>query len=186
MVTIGGRARASFPHRRRAVLALTLAFAALWASLVPTATPVAAQSAGDFNLLDILNKLSSQSVQQAMASYPVPFALITRSTSKGGMNCPAAGTVVELITVYRAGSPKRVDTDTCGATGVGGNDIEITVEQLLGPPFALRLTINRLTPTAGLSATAADLTAVVAFPADAFNAETLAAPPYIYWGYSTR
>jgi hypothetical protein len=119
----------------------------------------------------------------------VPFAIVTRTTASSA--CPVPGGVVELITVFRAGAGKKIDTDACLATGRGGSDIEVQVEQILPTattPFRLRLTILRIDSPGGQTALelARDLTAVVAFPMDAFNPETLAAPPYLFWGYSTR
>ncbi len=137
------------------------------------------QSPGDFNLLNVLNKLSSRDVQQAMSHFPVPFAVLTRSS-----NPNAPGGFVETVNVFKSGSPKRIDVDGNNSTGRGGKDIDVKVEQLLGPPFQLQLTINRLTPPSGNIAP--DLTVVVAFPTDAFNDEILDAPPYLFLGYTTR
>jgi len=159
------------------LLALALGSAARPATLGHA--QISPPSPGDFNLLDVLNKLSASSIQQALAQYPVPFAIITRSS-----NPSAPGGVVEQITAFKAGSPKQIDVDNNGATGQGGHDIQVLVEQLLGPPFQLRLTITALPDSKGNIAP--DLTAIIAFPMDPFNSESLAAPPYLFWGYDTR
>lgn len=171
--------------------AATLAIAAgtLFAAVAAPAAPAVASSPGDFNLLDVINALSAKNIQQAMAQYPVPFAILTRTTASSA--CPTPTGVVETINTFRAGAGKKIDTDNCGATGRGGSDIEVQVEQVLPTvttPFQLRLTILRIDSPGGQTAleAARDLTAVIAFPMDAFNGETLAAPPYLFWGYSTR
>jgi hypothetical protein len=134
---------------------------------------------GDFKLLEVLEKLSEKGVYQAMQDFPVPFAFYTVST-----NPSAPGGTVEVLDTFRAGSPKRVDVDNDLSTGDGGHDIEIIVKQVLGPPFQLQITINRLDPPSGI--TAPDLSVVIAFPTDAFNGEDLGAPPYLFLGYTTR
>jgi len=173
----------------RGAATLAIAVGMMLVALASPAAPARAASSGDFNLLDIINALSAKNIQNAMAQYPVPFAILTRTTASTA--CPTPTGVVETINTFRAGSGKKIDTDLCGATGRGGSDIEVTVEQVLPTattPFQLRLTILRIDSPGGQTAleAARDLTAVVAFPMDAFNGETLAAPPYLFWGYSTR
>lgn len=183
------RARSLWSFFVRGAATFAIAAGTVLVALGSPAAPAQAASSGDFNLLDIINALSSKNIQQAMAQYPVPFAIVTRTTASSA--CPVLGGVVELITVFRAGAGKKIDTDACLATGRGGSDIEVQVEQILPTattPFRLRLTILRIDSPGGQTALelARDLTAVVAFPMDAFNPETLAAPPYLFWGYSTR
>lgn len=132
-----------------------------------------------FELIEELNKLSTKEIYEVMTGFSVPFVVSTRST-----NPARPGGVYETLAVFDADTPQRIDVDDNQATGEQGKDIEVIVEPIIHSSFALQVTIDHLNPSSGQ--TAQDLSILIAFPMNHFSEEDLAAPPYLYVGYSTR
>lgn len=127
-------------------------------------------SAGEANLLGLIDSLPLNDIQSALDHFPIPYVVIA-----------SAGGGPPVVANNRAGAPTRVDADSSKATGKGGNDIQVEVNTELGPSPHLRLNVNRL----GSGPFAEDLTVLIAFPFDAFTAELLPGPSNLFIGFQT-
>lgn len=127
---------------------------------------------GEQNLLDLINSLPLNDIQNALDRFPVPYVVVAQADG----NDP-------VIANNRAGAPTRVDADSSTSTGQGnsGHDLIVEVNTVLLPSPHLEMSIQRL----GNAPYAQDLTILIAFPFDAFNAEALPGAPNLFIGYQT-